>query len=91
MILFVVYYLPDRIMGFVRQVLTLTSLRRGGRALVARDTGDESRVWGATATTTPPGGHVARRAFDGARCSIGRGGRATSFVGRLTRTLQAAA
>ncbi|RYE35591.1 MAG: branched-chain amino acid ABC transporter ATP-binding protein/permease [Hyphomicrobiales bacterium] len=56
MILFVVYYLPDGIMGFVRQVLTLMSLRRGGRALVARDTGDESRVWGATATTTPAGG-----------------------------------
>jgi ABC-type branched-subunit amino acid transport system permease subunit len=48
MILFVVYYLPDGIMGFVRQLLTQLSLRRGGRALVARETGDASRVWGAT-------------------------------------------
>ncbi|SFJ40384.1 amino acid/amide ABC transporter membrane protein 2, HAAT family (TC 3.A.1.4.-)/amino acid/amide ABC transporter ATP-binding protein 1, HAAT family (TC 3.A.1.4.-) [Bosea sp. OK403] len=56
MILFVVYYLPDGIMGFVRQLLTRLSLRRGGRALVARETGNEARVWGATATSTPPGG-----------------------------------
>jgi branched-chain amino acid transport system permease protein len=56
MILFVVYYLPDGIMGFVRQVLTLMSLRRGGRSLVVKETGDASRVWGATATSTPPGG-----------------------------------
>lgn len=56
MILFVVYYLPDGIMGFVRQVLTSLSLRGGGRSLVVKTSGDESRVWGATATTTPPGG-----------------------------------
>jgi ABC-type branched-subunit amino acid transport system ATPase component/ABC-type branched-subunit amino acid transport system permease subunit len=56
MILFVVYYLPDGIMGFVRQVLTQLSLRRGGRALVAGEAGDASRVWGATKTSTPPDG-----------------------------------
>lgn len=56
MILFVVYYLPDGIMGFVRQVLTMLSLRRGGRSLVVKGTGDASRVWGATAPSTPSGG-----------------------------------
>lgn len=67
MVRFVVfYYRPDRIMGFMRQVLTLMSLRR----------------------LRP--GHAALRAFDGARRSIGRGGRATCFVGRLTRTLDVA-
>ncbi|MFA6968040.1 ATP-binding cassette domain-containing protein [Bosea sp. (in: a-proteobacteria)] len=56
MILFVVYYLPDGIMGFVRQVLTRLELRHGGRSLVTQSAGSEADAWAAAKPATLAGG-----------------------------------
>lgn len=56
MILFVVYYLPDGIMGFVRQVLTRLELRHGGRSLVTQPAGSEADAWAAAKPATLAGG-----------------------------------
>jgi ABC-type branched-subunit amino acid transport system ATPase component/ABC-type branched-subunit amino acid transport system permease subunit len=56
MILFVVYYLPDGIMGFVRQIgrAIAPDLFRQHVSTSAR--GDESKVWSAVAPNVPAGG-----------------------------------
>ena len=50
MILFVVYYLPDGIWGFVRQALAAFGLGKVAAVVGAR--GDDAHVWSATAPTT---------------------------------------
>lgn len=47
MILFVVYYLPDGIMGFVRQTLNRLVTGRFQQSSTGPVTGDASKVWGA--------------------------------------------
>lgn len=47
MILFVVYYLPDGIMGFVRQTLNRLVTGRFQHSSTGPVTGDASKVWGA--------------------------------------------
>ncbi len=55
MILFVVYYLPDGIMGFIRQAIGRLTPQRD-TSLAVKATGGEAKVWGATAPTVAPGG-----------------------------------
>jgi ABC-type branched-subunit amino acid transport system permease subunit len=50
MILFVVYYLPDGIMGFVRQTLARIAPNLVSQHTVITATGDASKVWGAAQT-----------------------------------------
>jgi ABC-type branched-subunit amino acid transport system ATPase component/ABC-type branched-subunit amino acid transport system permease subunit len=54
MILFVVYYLPDGIMGFVNQLLAGIAPKLAAKHPTIIATADQSKVWGAT-TTTPKG------------------------------------
>ncbi len=56
MILFVVYYLPDGIMGFIRQLLARVAPQLVSNHPVIKASGDESKVWGATSVLTAPGG-----------------------------------
>jgi branched-chain amino acid transport system permease protein len=56
MILFVVYYLPDGIMGFVRQVGERLAPALVNRHPVIKARADDSKVWNATAPDVPPGG-----------------------------------
>ncbi len=56
MILFVVYYLPDGIVGFFRNLMATVRPGWGKSHAVARGKGDESKVWGATALSTPTDG-----------------------------------
>ncbi len=53
MILFVVYYLPDGIWGFVRQALAAFGLGKVAAVVGAR--GDDAHVWSATAPTVAAG------------------------------------
>ena len=55
MILFVVYYLPDGIMGFVRQSLARIAPNLVSQHAVVTARGDASKVWGAAQTPTPAG------------------------------------
>lgn len=53
MILFVVYYLPDGIMGFIRQ--TVARFTASATHVTAAKGGDESQVWGASKPNVAPG------------------------------------
>jgi ABC-type branched-subunit amino acid transport system ATPase component/ABC-type branched-subunit amino acid transport system permease subunit len=55
MILFVVYYLPDGIMGFVRQTLARIAPGLASQHTVITAKGDASKVWGAAQTSAAPG------------------------------------
>jgi ABC-type branched-subunit amino acid transport system ATPase component/ABC-type branched-subunit amino acid transport system permease subunit len=55
MILFVVYYLPDGIVGFLRQTLSRIAPKSFGLHTVISATGDASKVWGATQPQIEPG------------------------------------
>jgi ABC-type branched-subunit amino acid transport system ATPase component/ABC-type branched-subunit amino acid transport system permease subunit len=55
MILFVVYYLPDGIVGFLRQTLSRIAPKLFGLHTVINATGDASKVWGATQPNVTPG------------------------------------
>jgi ABC-type branched-subunit amino acid transport system ATPase component/ABC-type branched-subunit amino acid transport system permease subunit len=56
MILFVVYYLPDGIMGFFRQTLSRIAPNLFGQHTVIKANADASKVWGAPQTTVADGG-----------------------------------
>jgi ABC-type branched-subunit amino acid transport system ATPase component/ABC-type branched-subunit amino acid transport system permease subunit len=56
MILFVVYYLPDGIMGFLRQLAGRILPWLANRHPVIRATADDSKVWNATPPDVPDGG-----------------------------------
>ncbi len=53
MILFVVYYLPDGIMGFVRQTAARIFPQLGVHQPLTNESGDASKVWGATTGGAP--------------------------------------
>jgi ABC-type branched-subunit amino acid transport system ATPase component/ABC-type branched-subunit amino acid transport system permease subunit len=55
MILFVVYYLPDGIMGFVRQTLARIAPNLVSQHTVITAKADASKVWGAALTPVAPG------------------------------------
>lgn len=55
MILFVVYYLPDGIMGFVRQTLIRVAPDLIEQHVVIKAKGDASKVWGAAQPKVAPG------------------------------------
>lgn len=55
MILFVVYYLPDGIMGFVRQAAGRLVPALAQRHPVIQAAADDSKVWNATAANVAPG------------------------------------
>ena len=55
MILFVVYYLPDGIMGFVRQMLARIAPSLVAKHETINVQADQSKVWGATAAGVPVG------------------------------------
>ena len=55
MILFVVYYLPDGIMGFVRQLVGQIAPQLVNPHPVIRANADDSRVWNATPPQLAPG------------------------------------
>ncbi len=52
MILFVVYYLPDGIVGFFRQAVARIAPRFANRHVVVKATADQSKVWGTVAAGT---------------------------------------
>ena len=55
MILFVVYYLPDGIMGFVKQVLSSVAPSVVAKHETITAEADQSKVWGAIASDVPIG------------------------------------
>ena len=55
MILFVVYYLPDGIMGFVNQMLARIAPALASKHPTITAIADQSKVWGAPAGTVPQG------------------------------------
>ena len=55
MILFVVYYLPDGIVGFFRQVLGRIAPQFAQRHVIVKATADQSKVWGAATAGQPAG------------------------------------
>jgi ABC-type branched-subunit amino acid transport system ATPase component/ABC-type branched-subunit amino acid transport system permease subunit len=55
MILFVVYYLPDGIMGFVRQTLARIAPNLFSQHTVITAKSDASKVWGAAQSSAAPG------------------------------------
>ena len=55
MILFVVYYLPEGIVGYLRQTLGRIAPSLASRHVVIKAEGDASKVWGATQASLPKG------------------------------------
>ena len=56
MILFVVYYLPDGIMGFLRQLAGRVMPSLANQHPTIRAPADDRKVWNATPPSVPPGG-----------------------------------